>query len=728
VAKALIVEIFGNAKQFGEELDRAAGKTRRFGAAAGVAGAAIAVGLAVALEKSVVAASKFQQEMELLHTQAGASVDEVNKMSVALRDMATSVGTTPDELAQGLYHVESAGLRGAKALEALKIAAEGAKIGGANLEDVTNGLNAVIVSGIKGSKNFASAMGDLNATVGAGDMRMQDLSDALGTGLPAKANLFGVSLKDISAALAVFGDNNIRGAEAGTQLASAIRLMGAPSAAAAKHLKEIGLSSTQLGTDLRSPGGLLKAMTDLKDHMEKAGLSATEQAALLSRAFGGRQAGGIMLLIDQLDRFKSKTEEVGKGATSFGESWKATTQTAQFASDQFHAAVSALAITVGTAFLPAAASMTQALANAIGYVVQNWPKIKLAIAPVMQQIEDIIRVVLADAEALWQRFGGTVMTVLKDYARIIQAVLTVAADEFRIFGDLLRGDWSKLWVDVKRIVGDALHLIGSLVRIEFDILKGLMTDLGTIAVHALADGLKALPGAMIKGLKAINTAITSAESWVFSEALKIGEQLVAGIVDGVKGLGTSLKNKVTGEISGAISGIKGAFHIHSPSQVTHDQIGVPLGEGVVEGWKTGIAPLSAIISDNLDSIFVAARARVAKGWADMLKETTKNAVPGVTTAGTIDAINAITSAQDAATQKIADYTAKYVDTSFATPGYTVGMSAIQVQALAGNQPESNPVTVNINGPVYGADSQQLAQSVQQEFLRMQAQGTVLGFA
>ena len=54
-------------------------------------------------------------------------------------------------------------------------------------------------------------MGALNAIVGAGDMKMQDLAEAMGTGMVAVVKGYGLSLKDVGAALATFGDNNIRG-------------------------------------------------------------------------------------------------------------------------------------------------------------------------------------------------------------------------------------------------------------------------------------------------------------------------------------------------------------------------------------------------------------------------------------------------------------------------------------------------------------------------------------
>ena len=86
------------------------------------------------------------------------------------------------------------GITGPKALSLLKIAAEGAAVGHADLVDVTNALDATIVSGVGGVKNYSQAMGELNAIVGSGDMTMQDLADAMGTGVMAVAKSYGQTI------------------------------------------------------------------------------------------------------------------------------------------------------------------------------------------------------------------------------------------------------------------------------------------------------------------------------------------------------------------------------------------------------------------------------------------------------------------------------------------------------------------------------------------------------
>ena len=118
-------------------------------------------------------------------------------------------------LAQGLYHLESLGIRGSKALKALALASQESAISGADLEQTTSALGAAIYVGIKGTGNLRDDMGILNATVGAGNMRMQDLVDALGTGILSSAKVAGLSIQDVGSALAVLSDGGQNASSAG---------------------------------------------------------------------------------------------------------------------------------------------------------------------------------------------------------------------------------------------------------------------------------------------------------------------------------------------------------------------------------------------------------------------------------------------------------------------------------------------------------------------------------
>ncbi|MFJ1552313.1 phage tail tape measure protein [Streptomyces mirabilis] len=314
-----------------------------------------AAGLTLIAAESVKMATKFDSSMTLLHTQAGVAQSKMAGLKSGVLDLAGKVGQDPDSLAESLFHVESnfesMGISSKKALDLVGTAAKGATTGHAKLVDVTNALTAAVASGIPGVQNMDQAMGVLNATVGVGDMKMQDLANAFGSGMVATVKGFGLSITDVGAALAVFGDNNIRGALAGNQLRMSVMALAKPAAGGADALKSIGLQTDTLAKDMQK-GGLKLALEDLVQHMHAAGISSKEQGQIITDAFGRKAGAGLNILVGQIDRLESKYPALEKGAKGFGQAWADTQKTFAFQTKRLQASFDALMITVGEKLIP----------------------------------------------------------------------------------------------------------------------------------------------------------------------------------------------------------------------------------------------------------------------------------------------------------------------------------------------------------------------------------------
>ena len=321
-------------------------------------------GVGAAIKSSI----NFQRQMELVATQAGATQKEVDQMSAALLKLAPTVGVGPEELAMGLYHVESAGYRSAQALTILKFAAEGARVGNANLEDTANALVGAMQSNIKGAQNLGQAMGTINAIIGSGNMRMQDFVSSLSSGILAASRTFGVSLGSIGSALATLTDEAVPAQEASTRLRMTLSLLGAPTSKAADQLKSIGLGTLSLANAMRGPGGIVDAVKLLHDHMQKAGLidaegkPTSEGAQLLSRAFGGgRSSATIMTLVGNIGLLERKWTAVQKGADGFGAAVDKNAKTAAQKFADLEAALGVLGIKIGDVVAGPVADMATSL-------------------------------------------------------------------------------------------------------------------------------------------------------------------------------------------------------------------------------------------------------------------------------------------------------------------------------------------------------------------------------
>lgn len=377
------------------------------------------LGVGAALGYGVIKAVGFDKSIEMLHTQAGVAQGKLAFLGAGVLKLAGQVGEDPDSLSESLYHVESAfgslGITGPKALSLVKIAAEGAKTGNADLVDVTNALGAAIASGIPGVQNYHQAMGALNSIVGAGDMKMSDLAKAFGTGMVATVKGFGLSLNDVGAALATFGDNNIRGAAGATALRMTVMALAAPAKAGQTQLAAWGVTAGNLGKDMRN-GGLMPALEHLHQLFIKNGVTAKQQGDVITNMFGKKAGTGINILMDQLERMKSKYGAISKGAKDFGSDWSATTKTASQQFDDLKDGADALVISLGTKLLPAALAVTHWLTGFVNGLEHGSAQARTIAAVIgtvlagvaLQKLASGINGVVGSFESMWKMGGKAV--------------------------------------------------------------------------------------------------------------------------------------------------------------------------------------------------------------------------------------------------------------------------------------------------------------------------------
>ncbi|HEU5032691.1 MAG TPA: phage tail tape measure protein [Spirillospora sp.] len=301
--------------------------------------------------------AEFQAAMLRIHTQAGASTRDVRVLSRQVLELATHAQQGPVELANSLYHLKSVGMDNVSAMKALRQSSHFAALGGADLEETTNALAGAWRTGIRGSKNFRREVATLNAILGSGNMRMHDLNEAMGTGFLISARTFGLTLKDAGAALALLTDESMPASVAATRLRMSIALLGAPSQAAEKQLKVIGLTGLQLAHTMRQPHGLIKTLALIKTHLEKSfPHDAARRAELLSRAFGGGRSGAaIMSLVTNLDVLRQKQAQIERTArgSHLGDALGQQAETAQAKVAKMKARLEDAAVLIRKDVLPA---------------------------------------------------------------------------------------------------------------------------------------------------------------------------------------------------------------------------------------------------------------------------------------------------------------------------------------------------------------------------------------
>lgn len=314
--------------------------------------------------EAVKQAIDFNQQMLLLKTQAGDATDSIKQLSDQVLKLAGSGAPQgPGQLAEGLFHLVSLGLRGAQAMGTLREASLAAGMGMANLEDTSTALGAAVVSGIKGAQNYQQAMATLVGTAGAGNMRFQDLASSIGNVIPSAAAA-GVTLHEMGAALAVLTDRGMTADEASTRLRMSLSLIQRPSKAAQAALADMGVNADQLGAIVRQPNGLLHVLEILHTAIDKVG--AVRGNRDLLAAFGGARSGiGIQTLVQSLDSsvssYQGKLQQINQDQAQFAQNQQAYLESPAY---KLHAALSQVEadlVKLGTSLTPAVTGMAGAI-------------------------------------------------------------------------------------------------------------------------------------------------------------------------------------------------------------------------------------------------------------------------------------------------------------------------------------------------------------------------------
>jgi hypothetical protein len=352
-----------------------------------------------------------------------------------LLKLAPKVGVGPVELADSLYHVESAGFRAKNEVVGMvEAAAKLSQIGGANLAESTNAIIGTMASGIKGVHGAMDAVALLNTTVGTGNMTMPQLVKAIGTDILPVAKAVGLSFEDIAAMLATVSDNSTPVETVARNLKTSLLTLIKPSHQQAQAFLQIGMSSLQMAQDFQKPNGGLVAVLDLKKHLDavypagqKTALTfdqikrassayynelvstgtnvkdATKQTAtyeksitgvsaavlranVTARAFGGSKTAGVFLTaLGEIPRLTSKYDAFGDSvsrAAKMQDAWATQQGTYKQKVADLKAAWDVFLIKVGNAIIPALKSIVDWLskhpgiikdvAEAVGIMAAAW--------------------------------------------------------------------------------------------------------------------------------------------------------------------------------------------------------------------------------------------------------------------------------------------------------------------------------------------------------------------
>ena len=233
-----------------------------------------ALGIAAAAAGSIKLGMDFQTMTTQLVTGAGQSEAGLAAVKQGLLQISSDTGTSIKTVVEGMYMIESAGFKGAAGLKILGAAAEGAKVGNADLGTVADGVTSVLKAYHLTAGSAVSVTNQLVTTVASGKMHMADLVGILGTVVPSAAAA-GISFAQVAGSIATMTAQGMPADRAATSLRFLIASMVKPTSAAAAEMQNYGLSAQDLGQHLGERGisGTLNLMTEAILKSTKGGVT-----------------------------------------------------------------------------------------------------------------------------------------------------------------------------------------------------------------------------------------------------------------------------------------------------------------------------------------------------------------------------------------------------------------------------------------------------------------------
>ena len=245
----------------------------------------------------------FDKSMTKIITLVGIADHEVKQMRDSVLELSDKTGIAAAEMAEGLYFLTSAGLKGANALETLEAVAKGTASGLGDMESLSKvaaaAQNAYGVETLKAS----DALDIFGGMVKTGMFKAEELSQVLGTQLGLASSL-GISIEEVGAFISTYTKTTGDATAATTGLSGVMMSFAKVTPKQEEALKKINMTVDDLRDSL-STQGLQKTLIMIASKFKNAGVDLSEfftKSQALKAVLGvlGNQTNTYIDILDDL--------------------------------------------------------------------------------------------------------------------------------------------------------------------------------------------------------------------------------------------------------------------------------------------------------------------------------------------------------------------------------------------------------------------------------------------
>ena len=372
--KTLSVYINLKSKAFTTGLRRMEMRLKKFGRSMSNIGSrmtsSITLPIALVGGAAIKLASDFSASMTKIQTLVGLPADEVDKLKQSVLDLAGKTAQAPQELAEGLYFLTSAGLDSESALRALEQVSKGVASGLGESTDLAKAAAAAQNAYGEEVLSAGDALDIFGTMVRTGMFEASELAEVLGTQLGLASNL-GISMEELGGLIATYTRTTGDAKMATTGLSGVMMAFAKITPKQEQALKKIGLTANDVRKHLGEQG-LQKTLLMLSKRFEDNNMP-------LSDFFSKSQAlKGVMgVLGEQTESYTGILEDMHKAQGFVNDAFAVASQESTFKFQKALADLKVAGVELGNAIIPIAtkiASKISQLAKAFSSMSEETQK------------------------------------------------------------------------------------------------------------------------------------------------------------------------------------------------------------------------------------------------------------------------------------------------------------------------------------------------------------------
>lgn len=283
-------------KSTAKQLEEVGTKFETIGNKAQSVGSTLTTHVSLPLSGIAYAAGKvgmdFESNMSRVQAISGATGSQFDKLEDQALSLGASTAFSANECAEGMENLASAGFTTNEIMSAMPGTLDASAASGEDLASTTEIMTGTLRGfGLEASK--AGHVADVLARNAADtNAAIKDTGEAMKYIAPV-AHSAGQSLEEVTAAVGILADANIKGSQAGTTLRSSLSRLADPSKEAAGVMEDLGFKAFD------SHGKMLP-LNEIIGNLEKStkGLTDQQKQAAISTIFGQEAMSGMLVLMD----------------------------------------------------------------------------------------------------------------------------------------------------------------------------------------------------------------------------------------------------------------------------------------------------------------------------------------------------------------------------------------------------------------------------------------------